>query len=99
MHQSLSRSVRRSLLQRRISLELVHLRCAGLSIGFSSTVFLLQIKGPENRKKVMTVQDIAEKIRNSGSGTPLDERRGATSVAAIGKHPIHPMLIPFPVAF
>jgi uncharacterized membrane protein len=70
-----------------------------LSIGFSSTVFLLQIKGPENRKKVMTVQDIAEKIRNSGSGTPLDERRGATSVAAIGKHPIHPMLIPFPVAF
>lgn len=23
----------------------------------------------------------------------------ATSVAAIGKHPIHPMLIPFPVAF
>jgi uncharacterized membrane protein len=70
-----------------------------LSIGFSSTVFLLQIKGPENRKKVMTVQNIAEKIRNSGSGTPLDERRGATSVAAIGKHPIHPMLIPFPVAF
>jgi uncharacterized membrane protein len=47
----------------------------------------------------MTVQNIAEKIRNSGSGTPLDERRGATSVAAIGKHPIHPMLIPFPVAF
>jgi uncharacterized membrane protein len=70
-----------------------------LSIGFSSTVFLLQIKGPENRKKVMTLQNIAEKIRNSGSGTPLDERRGATSVAAIGKHPIHPMLIPFPVAF
>jgi len=47
----------------------------------------------------MAVQNIAEKIRNSGSGTPADERSGATSVAAIGKHPIHPMLIPFPVTF
>jgi uncharacterized membrane protein len=47
----------------------------------------------------MAVQETAERIRNFGSSVPEDERRGATSVAAIGKHPIHPVLIPFPVAF
>ncbi|UEM03439.1 DUF2231 domain-containing protein [Skermanella rosea] len=47
----------------------------------------------------IAMRETAERIRNSGSSTPSDERRGATSVAAIGKHPIHPMLIPFPVAF
>jgi uncharacterized membrane protein len=45
------------------------------------------------------MQELAQTIRNSGSPPPPDERRGATSVASIGKHPIHPTLIPFPVAF
>ena len=31
----------------------------------------------------MAVQNIAEKIRNSGSDTPADERSGAICVAAI----------------
>jgi hypothetical protein len=36
---------------RRISLDTVHLRCAGLSIKESDTGFLLQIEEPQNRRK------------------------------------------------
>jgi len=30
---------------------------------------------------------------------PLPERSGIRSTARIGGHPIHPMLVPFPIAF
>ncbi|WP_207462840.1 DUF2231 domain-containing protein [Azospirillum sp. SYSU D00513] len=47
----------------------------------------------------MGVKDMAETIRHGGSGVPEDEVQGATSAAAVGKHPIHPTIIPFPIAF
>lgn len=47
----------------------------------------------------MTVVDTLTAVRRAGSNTPADERTGATSVAAVGKHPIHPTVIPFPITF
>lgn len=47
----------------------------------------------------MAVKDTLRSIHDAGSNTPADERTGATSAAAIGKHPIHPTVIAFPVTF
>ncbi|AWK89574.1 DUF2231 domain-containing protein [Azospirillum thermophilum] len=47
----------------------------------------------------MAVKDTLRAVRNAGPRTSSDERTGATSAAAIGRHPIHPVLIPYPVAF
>lgn len=47
----------------------------------------------------MTVVETLTAVRRAGRNTPADERAAAPSVAAIGKHPIHPTLVPFPIAF